>query len=85
MLCTAANLGLALQNSFSALMGLRLLQSAGSSGTIDLLVALVGDTVVPAERGVYMAWAGLGDILGPSISPIAGGLIAQRLAWHWIF
>ena len=66
-------------------MGLRLLQSAGSSGTIALSVALVGDTCVPAERGFYMSWATLGDLLGPSISPIAGGLIAQKLNWHWIF
>ena len=82
---TAANLGLALQDSFAALLGLRLLQSAGSSGTIALSVALVGDTVVPAERGINMAWATLGDLLGPSISPIIGGLIAQKLDWHWLF
>ena len=85
VLYTAANLGLALQDSFAALLGLRLLQSAGSSGTIALSVALVEDTVVPAERGINMAWATLGDLLGPSISPIVGGLIAQKLDWHWIF
>ena len=85
ILYTAANLGLALQNSFPALLGLRMLQSAGSSGTIALSIALVGDIVVPAERGVYIAWAAMGDLLGPAISPIAGGLIAQKLDWHWIF
>ena len=84
-LYTAANLGLALSDSFASLMGLRLLQSAGSSGTIALSIALVGDICVPAERGFYMSWATLGDLLGPSISPIAGGLIAQKLNWHWIF
>lgn len=85
VLYTAANLGLALQSSFASLMGLRLLQSAGSSGTVALSIALVGDTCLPAERGFYMSWATLGDLLGPSISPIAGGLIAQNLNWHWIF
>ena len=85
ILYTAANLGLALQDSFPSLMGLRLLQSAGSSGTIALSIALVGDTCVPAERGSYMSWATIGDLLGPSIAPIAGGLIAQELNWHWIF
>ncbi len=82
ILYTAANLGLALSDSFASLMGLRLLQSAGSSGTVALSVALVGDTCVPAERGFYMSWATLGDLLGP---PIAGGLIAQNLNWHWFF
>ena len=85
VLYTAANLGLSLANSFASLMGLRLLQSAGSSATIALAVALVGDLCIPAERGFYMSWATLGDLLGPSISPIAGGLIAQKLNWHWIF
>ena len=85
ILYSGANLGLALQSSFASLMGLRLLQSAGSSGTIALSIALVGDLSVPAERGFYIAWATLGDLLGPSVSPIAGGLIAQKLDWHWIF
>ena len=85
VLYTTANLGLALQNSFPALLGLRLLQSAGSSGTIALSVSLVGDLVIPSERGTNMSWATLGDLLGPAISPIAGGLIAQKLDWHWIF
>lgn len=84
ILYTAANLGLGLQDSFAALLGLRLLQSAGSNGTIALSIALVGDTCIPAERGFYMSWATMGDLIGPSISPIAGGLIAQKLNWHWI-
>ncbi|KAL8912456.1 MAG: hypothetical protein Q9171_002549 [Xanthocarpia ochracea] len=49
----AANVGLALQNSYAALFTLRMLQSAGSSA--------------------------------PSLGPILGGLIAQRLGWRWIF
>lgn len=83
ILYTAANLGFALSDSFASLIGLRLLQSAGSSGTIALSVALVGDTCVPAERGFYMSWATLGELLGPAISPIAGGLIVQKLNWQF--
>ncbi|CAD6586572.1 MAG: hypothetical protein ASARMPRED_002763 [Alectoria sarmentosa] len=82
---TAANLGLALQSSFASLLGLRLLQSAGSSGMVALAIALVGDMCVSSERGTYMAWATAGDLIGPSVAPIAGGLIAQKLNWHWIF
>jgi len=59
MLCfivyIAANLGLALQNSYAALLLLRMLQSAGSSGTIALANGLVGDTVTSAERGTYVS------------------------------
>ncbi|RJE22889.1 transporter [Aspergillus sclerotialis] len=71
----AANLGLSLQNSYAALMVLRCLQSAGSSGTVALANGLVGDMVTSAERGNYIAFASVGSMLGPSLSPIIGGLI----------
>lgn len=78
-----ANLALALQNSYVALLILRMLQSAGSSGTIALANGLVGDCVVSADRGQYIAFASLGSILGPTLSPILGGLLSQYLDWHW--
>ncbi|KAJ5979889.1 MFS transporter [Penicillium waksmanii] len=71
----AANLGLALQNSYAALLVLRCIQSAGSSGTVALANGLVGDTITSAERGSYIAFASLGSMLGPSLSPVIGGLI----------
>lgn len=81
----AANLGLALQNSYAALLVLRCLQSAGSSGTIALANGVVGDMITSAERGSYIAFASIGSMLGPSLSPIVGGLISQYLDWHWLF
>ncbi|WPH00569.1 Hypothetical protein R9X50_00339900 [Acrodontium crateriforme] len=80
-----ANLGLALQNNYVALLVLRMLQAAGSSGTVALANGLVGDLVVSSDRGKYIAFASLGGILGPTLSPIIGGLISQYLDWHWIF
>lgn len=81
----AANLGLGLQNSYAALLVLRMLQSAGSSGTVALANGLVADMITSAERGSYVAFASLGSMLGPSLSPVLGGLISQYLDWHWIF
>ncbi|KAJ5168320.1 uncharacterized protein N7482_003914 [Penicillium canariense] len=81
----AANLGLGLQNSYAALLVLRCLQSAGSSGTVALANGLVGDMITSSERGSYIAFASLGSMLGPSLSPVIGGLISQFLDWHWIF
>lgn len=81
----AANLGLSLQNSYAALMVLRCLQSAGSSGTVALANGLVGDMVTSSERGTYIAFASVGSMLGPSMSPIIGGLISQFADWHWVF
>lgn len=81
----AANVGLSIQNNYTALAVLRCLQSAGSSGTVALANGLVGDMITSADRGNYIAFASLGSMLGPSLSPVIGGLISQYLDWHWIF
>ncbi|CAD0109699.1 unnamed protein product [Aureobasidium uvarum] len=81
----AANLGLALQNNYAALLVLRCLQSGGSSGTIALANGVVGDIVTSAERGSYVAFASVSSILGPTLSPILGGLLSQYWNWHGIF
>ena len=80
-----ANIGLALQHSYAALVVLRCLQSAGASSTIALAYGIIADISTPAERGSYM-----GILMGftnaaPSIGPILGGVLAQKLSWHWIF
>ena len=80
-----ANIGLALQNSYPALMVLRCVQSAGSSGTVSLANAVVVDLVTSAERGTYVSWTSVIPQLGPSVGPIIGGLLAQFVNWHFIF
>lgn len=81
----AANLGLALQTNYAALLVLRCLQSAGSSGTVALAQGVVADVATSAERGIYVGLASVTSIVGPILGPILGGLIAQYLGWHWIF
>lgn len=82
---TAANIGLALQDSYPALLVLRMVQAAGSSGTVALANGVVGDIITSSERGSYIAFASLGSMLGPMIAPILGGIIGQYAGWHWIF
>lgn len=81
----AANIGLALQRNYAALLVLRCLQSAGSSGTVALCNGVVADLVTSAERGIYIGYMSVTSIVGPIIGPILGGLIAQYLGWWWIF
>ena len=81
----AANVGLALQNSYAALFILRCLQSTGSSGTIALGNGVVADVSSMAERGVYMGFVVSGTMIGPAIGPILGGLLSQFLGWRSIF
>jgi hypothetical protein len=49
-----ANVGLALQNNYAALLVLRCLQSAGSSGTVALGSGVVADIASSGERGKFM-------------------------------
>ncbi|KAF2162475.1 hypothetical protein M409DRAFT_69076 [Zasmidium cellare ATCC 36951] len=81
----AANLGLGLQNNYAALMVLRCVQSAGSSGTVSLAQAVAADIITSAERGVYVSYMSVAPQAGPSLGPIIGGLIGQYCGWHWIF
>ncbi|KAK8169127.1 major facilitator superfamily domain-containing protein [Phyllosticta citrichinensis] len=65
-----ANLGLALQRNYAALLVLRALQT---------------DITTSAERGSYIAWVQLGTQLGPALGPTLGGILAQILGWTSIF
>jgi MFS family permease len=81
----AANIGLALQTNFVALLILRMLQSAGSSGTTVLSNAVVSDVATRQERGSYIGLAALGSSMGPALGPLIGGLLNQFLGWRSIF
>ncbi|KAJ5966709.1 hypothetical protein N7501_002957 [Penicillium viridicatum] len=79
------NIALALQHSFPALLALRAVQSCGSSGTVALASAVAADIITSAERGMYMGFTSLGNILAPSIGPILGGVLSKYLGWEAIF
>lgn len=80
-----ANIGLALQNSYAALLVLRCLQSTGSSGTVALGAGIVADFATSGERGKYMGLVQLGPMVGPAIAPVLGGILSQFLGWRAIF
>lgn len=85
ILFLAANIALALQNSYAALMVLRCLQSTGSSVTVPLGAGTVADIATRAERGKYISYASLGVTLGPALGPVIGGLLIQYLGWRSTF
>lgn len=82
---TAANIGLALQNSYPALLVLRCLQSAGSSGTVSFGYGVIADVSTPAERGTFMGPMVAGAMVAPAFGPVIGGLLAQYLGWRAVF
>jgi MFS family permease len=80
-----ANVGLALQDSYVALLLLRCLQSTGSSGAIALGYGVVADVSSSAERGSYMGIVGMGIMMGPAIGPVIGGFLCLFLGFRSIF
>lgn len=81
----ASNIGLATQKSYAALIVLRCLQSAGSSGTVALGFGVIADICTPAERGKYLGPVAAGIMLAPAFGPTIGGLLAKYLGWRSIF
>lgn len=81
----AACIGLALQHSYAALFILRCMQSTGSSGTVALGYGIVADIATTAERGTYTGIVQAGALMGPSLGPVIGGLLAEFLGWRAIF
>lgn len=80
-----ANLALALQNSFPALLALRMLQSLGCSATVAISYGVVADVATPAERGSMLGFAMIATNLGPALAPVIGGILADHAGWRWIF
>ncbi|KAI0602216.1 MFS general substrate transporter [Biscogniauxia sp. FL1348] len=81
----AANVGLAVQSSFAALFALRVLQSAGISGTYAVAYGVLGDLFAPAERGGYAGVMAFFLNTPPSIGPVISGLLLLRWGWRSIF
>ncbi|KAM0315048.1 hypothetical protein ACHAO8_004154 [Botrytis cinerea] len=80
-----SNIALALQNNYVALLILRMVQSAGGSGTVALANAVVADIATSAERGIYIGYASMMAGFAPAVGPILGGIISQYTSWKWIF
>lgn len=66
-----ANIGLALQTNYAALLVLRMVQAFGCSAAIALSMAVVADIATSAERGKYMGYATAGLLFGPAFGPVS--------------
>ena len=85
IVCYIASIGLGIQHSYGALLALRMLQSAGSSGTIALAYGAIADIASPHERGGYVGMAHIGFNSANSLGPVIDGLLTSRVGWSSIF
>ena len=81
----AANIGLALQHNYAALMVLRALQSTGSSATVAIGNAVMADITTRAERGGYITAVQASVVFAPALAPVLGGILTQFLGWRSTF
>ncbi|KAL2126536.1 hypothetical protein VTI74DRAFT_743 [Chaetomium olivicolor] len=85
VLVVASNIGLALQKSYLALFVLRMVQSAGASGSYGAAHGIVADVTTVAERGGYVGTLIFFAGGAPSFGPVIAGVLTGKLGWRWIF
>ncbi|KAI1762698.1 multidrug resistance protein [Hypoxylon sp. FL1150] len=84
-LYVVANIAIALSRSYSALLGLRVLQALAISGTFSVAYGVITDISSPAERGSFVSAVAFAVTIAPSLGPILGGGLSYAAGWAWIF
>ncbi|MDN5856472.1 MAG: DHA2 family efflux MFS transporter permease subunit, partial [Actinomycetia bacterium] len=71
--------------SMSALIGCRLLQGLGGGLMMPTAQTILVRAAGPARLGRAMSILGVPMLLGPVFGPVIGGLLVEKVSWHWIF
>ncbi|KAI0964038.1 hypothetical protein AcW1_000955 [Taiwanofungus camphoratus] len=82
---SAWNLGCGFAQNKAQLIAFRFLAGLGGSAPLATGGAVLSDMWTPENRGQAIAIYSLAPLLGPVIGPIAGGWIAEKSTWRWVF
>ncbi|KAK5993666.1 Efflux pump vrtL [Cladobotryum mycophilum] len=63
----------------------RFMAGSGASVGITLTGPVMADMYSKEQRGKSLSIATFVPYLGPALGPIVGGLITEKLQWHWLF
>lgn len=63
----------------------RIIQAIGAAMTMALGAAIVTEAFPPSERGKALGIIGSVVSVGVIVGPALGGIIIDKLSWHWIF
>jgi EmrB/QacA subfamily drug resistance transporter len=63
----------------------RVLQGLGGGGLMTLSQALIGEAVLPRERGRYQGYLAAVAVCANTFGPVAGGYLTEHLGWQSIF
>lgn len=80
-----ANIGLALNNSFTGLILLRCLQAFGISSTLSIASGIASDITTKADRASFIGLSTGLSLLGQAFGALIGGMISTRFTWRGIF
>ncbi|KAF8192455.1 major facilitator superfamily domain-containing protein [Pholiota molesta] len=71
--------------TITVLIIMRAVQGMGASAVLTIGAATLADMYDPKERGSVMGVYWAAPLLGPSLGPIIGGILAQAFSWRAIF
>ncbi|KAG2742436.1 MFS general substrate transporter [Suillus brevipes Sb2] len=75
----------AVSRTIGLVIGMRIVQGAGSSAVFAIGAATLADIYEPHQRGTMMGVYYSAPLLGPSLGPIFGGALTQGLSWRAVF
>jgi EmrB/QacA subfamily drug resistance transporter len=85
VLFTLASALCGLASSLPMLIGFRVLQGIGGGAMTPVGTAILYRTFPPAERVQVARILNIPTALAPATGPVIGGLLIDKLSWHWIF
>src|SRR6185437_1815857 len=85
VLFTIASALCGLATSLPMLVGLRVLQGIGGGALTPVGTAILYRTFPPAERVQVSRVLTIPTVLAPASGPVIGGLLVDKLSWHWVF
>ena len=84
-LFTVASALCGLSTSLPMLIGFRILQGMGGGALTPVGTAILYRTFPPEERVQVSRILNIPTVLAPASGPVLGGLLIDKLSWHWVF
>ncbi|KAG6289909.1 hypothetical protein E4U09_004695 [Claviceps aff. purpurea] len=85
MLFLVFNLGCGLAQTRDQMIAFRFLAGIGGSAPLAIGGGVLSDLFRAEERGRALSVYSLMPLLGPAVGPVAGGWIAEKTTWRWVF
>ncbi|GHO91046.1 MFS transporter [Reticulibacter mediterranei] len=85
VLFTVASALCGIATSLPMLIGFRVLQGIGGGALTPVGTAILYRTFPPVERVQVSRILTIPTVLAPASGPVIGGLLVDKLSWHWVF